>query len=93
MSELTSGEIRLMFKRIDEKLDDHSMVHDDIMKAIKDLSDKIDEQRVWTGYAKGAIAVFILLVLPVVIWTVSQVVNIDRKIAEALDGYEINITN
>ncbi len=82
-----------MFKRIDEKLDDHTDVHGEIMEALRELNTKMEEQIVWIGYAKGAVAVFILLVLPVVFWTVTQVVNIDRKIAESLDGYEIDITN
>jgi len=89
MTELSSGEIKLMFKRIDEKLDDHTGVHDLIMQALRELDDKLErklaEQSLWVGFAKGSIAIFIIFVLPVMFWTVTQVVNMERKLAEALD--------
>lgn len=85
MTELSSGEIKLMFNRIDEKLDDHTGVHEDIIKAIKDLDKKISASNVWISFAKGAIAVIMIVVLPLLFWTVKEVSTIDRKIAEALD--------
>jgi hypothetical protein len=97
MTELSSGEIKLMFKRIDEKLDDHTGVHGEIMQALKELDEKLEkklaEQSLWIGFAKGSIAIFIMFVLPIMFWTVTQVVNMDRKIVEALDGYELDIAN
>lgn len=85
MTELSSGEIKLMFKRIDEKLDEHTEVHSDIMKAIRDLDVKISNNNTWINFAKGAIAVIMIVVLPLLFWTVKEVSTIDRKIAEAID--------
>lgn len=85
MTDLSSGEIKLMFKRIDEKLDEHTGVHADIMKAIQDLDNKISNNNTWINVAKGAIAVIMVVVLPLLFWTVKEVSTIDRKIADALD--------
>lgn len=75
-----------MFNRIDEKLDDHASVHGEIMKAIQDLDSKITANNSWISFTKGAIAVTLVIVLPLLFWTVREVSTIDRKIAEAIDN-------
>lgn len=75
-----------MFNRIDEKLDEHATVHADIMKAIQNLDSKMSANNSWISFAKGAVAVTMIIVLPLLFWTVKEVSAIDRKIAEAIDN-------
>lgn len=92
MTELSSGEIKLMLKRIDEKIDEHTSVHGDIIDSIEKLHKKVDytngkvgELVRWRERVYGMSQVASIVVIPILAWALYQIVTIDDQIAQSVD--------
>ena len=82
-------ELVLMFDRIEEKLDEHTKVHADIIDLIKGMQSEMRESNGWKNKFMGAMAVVMIVVVPILSYALYEVVHIDKKIANTLNNYQL----
>jgi len=111
MTDLTIKELLLMhknleenikegFQRIEDKLTDHTKVHEAILTQTTNTNGKVAEIQRWRERLMGGAAVaaffFTFVILPIVVWAVLTVRDIDTtvrtEIETAFDNYDFNIT-
>ena len=83
--------LKNMIDNIEKKLDEHAQVHMTIVDLIKEVQLELRESNGWKNKFIGALAVIMIVVFPLMSWTLYQVVHIDKKIGEALANFEIEI--
>lgn len=92
----TNREITAMFDSIERKLDEHAEVHAQILEQVKATNGKVAEIQRWRERMIGAAwvggVVVTVIIIPLATWAVLVVNSIDKKIVEALDNYEISIS-
>ena len=84
----TKNEIDLMHTPMIDKLDE-------ILDQTKLTNGRIGKLERWRAYITGGLAVVIIILLPLLIWTLSQLINVDEKInnglQKELSKYEVII--
>ena len=86
-SPYSNREIRGMFTRLEEKLDEHSNTHQLILNQVKYTNGRVRWNEKMIYMAMGALTIL----TPLVTWALVEISTIDEKIAGQLDGYEIQI--
>lgn len=92
----TNRELTTMFDSITKKLDEHGDVHSQILEQVKTTNGKVAEIQRWRERMYGAMwaggLLFSLVIFPLIGWAIFEINSLDEKIANALDNYEIKIT-
>jgi hypothetical protein len=88
-------EIKAMFERLDEKLDNHSKVHGLILDQTTATNGKVAEIQKWKERVMGgfyvASSLGVTIILPLLIWAIVEVNDIENKIVKSLNNYQIEI--
>lgn len=95
--DFTNREIQSMFGALKSQLEEHGQTHEKILSAVKETNGKVANIQAWRERVNGgsvvAVAFMSAIVIPILVWAVYTLSNLDRTINEsiqkALSVYEI----
>lgn len=88
MTSPTTNELKIMFENMEGKLDGHidnsNRLHTATLALVKEIQLELRESNGWKNRFIGAVGVIVLVVVPIMGWALYEIVNLDKKIDEAV---------